>query len=809
MIAHISDDGFNREESVAEHTEKTVYLCREKGKKCGIPQIMSLCGMLHDIGKNKRRFDDYIHADERERKKLRGKIGHASTGAKYIYDKNHESSGKVKILTELTAYAVAAHHGLFDCVNEEQLDLFSKKLSKVEDYDEACFNAEHGYLQQYKPEKVFVKAEEEFDRIWDKMKKVVEMIKSIILKKEIQDKKEVLSDCRSFLFACLQRLLLSILIDADWEATADFMNDVDTLLKRNDMDHKKIFAKARENFETYMQTKNRSTRLSDLTDREKEINEGRNRLQEECRQFAKHPAGIYCLPIPTGGGKTLSSLAYALEYCKRHPETERIIYVSPYISITEQNAKVFREAIGQEEWILEHHSSVIKDTVKDDEDYRKDRFAQQDINWEEPFICTTFVQFMNTLFSDQGRSIRRMHRLVNSVIIIDEVQSMPVKCVHTFNQMINFLNAVCNADIILCTATQPALEDAVYPVCYSEPKYMIKDAATWFARFERVKIHISELGQKYTFDRLGDEIKCQMDKYRSILVILNTKSAVGKLYDILKELPVHLEYLTTNLCAEHRSDKIRAVKEKLRDGQEKVVVVSTNLIEAGVDISFECVYRSMTGLDSLAQSAGRCNRNGEMASGVLKLIQLEGENTGNMEELLQNTDVTEDILYDYRKSGRDESLLTPTWMDRYFKKLYSHSEDKMNFPIRQMDTSIMELLSGGFPCTEKKNHMNQAYKTAGREYRVIDNHSFGVIVPYKEGNDILEDIRQTSDLSEIKTYIRKAQRYTVNVRENQLKKFDGLIQRVSDDIPGLYMVAAPGAYTEERGITAEWEPLIF
>lgn len=813
MIAHISDDGSGREESVAEHTEKTAYLCREKGKRCGISQIMSLCGIFHDMGKNKQKFDDYIHADERERKKLRGKIGHASTGAKYIYDRNHENSLKAKVFTELVTYAVAAHHGLFDCVNEERTDFFSAKLSKVEDYEEACRNAERDYLQKYEPEKVFEKAEDEFDPIWDKMKKVVEMIKSLMLEKDIRNKK-VLPDCRSFLFASLQRLLLSVLIDADWEATTDFMNDVDTLSKDIDVDHKKIFAKAGENFEAYMKEKRCSICHSDLTDREREIMEARDRLQEECREFAKYPAGIYCLPIPTGGGKTLSSLAYALEYCKQHPETERIIYVSPYISITEQNAKVFREAIGQDEWILEHHSSVVKDTANGDrdfqqEDYRKNRFAQQDINWEEPFICTTFVQFMNTLFSDQGKSVRRMHRLVNSVIIIDEVQSMPVKCVHTFNQMMNFLNAVCNADIILCTATQPALGDAVYPVCYSEPKYMIKNAAAWFTRFERVKIHVPELGQKYTFDSLGNEIKCQLDKYRSILVILNTKSAVGKLYDILKELPVHVEYLTTNLCAEHRSDKIEGVKKKLREGQEKVVVVSTNLIEAGVDISFECVYRSMTGLDSLAQSAGRCNRNGEMKYGVLKLIQLEGENTGNMEELLLNTDVTEQILYDYQKSGSDESLLTPAWMDQYFKKMYFDSEDKMNFPIRQMDTSIMELLSNGFSCRERKNFMNQAYKTAGREYRVIDDHSFGVIVPYKDGNNILEGIRQASDLAEIKEYIRKAQRYTVNVRENQLGKFNGLIQRVSDHIPGLYMVAAPGAYTEERGITAEWEPLIF
>lgn len=278
----------------------------------------------------------------------------------------------------------------------------------------------------------------------------------------------------------------------------------------------------------------------------------------------------------------------------RHPETERIIYVSPYISITEQNAAVFREAVGQDDWVLEHHSSVVKDITEEDEDYREKRFVQLDMNWEEPFICTTFVQFMNTLFLESGVSIRRMHRLVNSVIIIDEVQSIPMKCIHTFNCMINFLKEVCHSNIVLCTATQPALGKVLYPICYSEPKYMIKHVDTWFHRFERVKIHTPVSGEKYTFESLGKEIVRQMEYYQSILIILNTKSAVGQLYDVLKTSSIQVEYLTTNLCAEHRSDRIENIKKKLKNKQEKIVVVSTNLIEAGVDISFECVYRSLT-----------------------------------------------------------------------------------------------------------------------------------------------------------------------------------------------------------------------
>lgn len=663
MTAHISDDGTGREESVAEHTEKTVHLCRMKGRRCGISQIMSLCGMLHDMGKNKKAFDDYIHADEKERKKLRGKIGHASTGAKYLYDRYHENGGKVKVLVELITYAVAAHHGTFDCVNEERNDLFSAKVSRVEDYDEACNNARAGYLDQYEPDQVFAGAKEEFDLLWDKMKHVVQTLNINTLN---INKKEILTDCQLFLFASLQRLLLSILIDADWEATSDFMNDVDTMEKQGGPDSAEVFAKAEENFESYMQELHRTVPLSQMTEREKKIMEGRNRLQ-------------------------------------------------------------------------------------------------QDINWEEPFICTTFAQFMNTLFSDQSACVRRMHRLVNSVIIIDEVQSMSVKCVHTFNQMMNFLNAVCHADIILCTATQPTLQKTPYPVCYSETKDMIKEVEHWFERFERVKIQIPGTEHKYTLERLGEEILAQTDRYPSILVILNTKSAVGILYDILKDSPIQVEYLTTNLCAEHRSDKIEHIKQKLKEGKEKIVVVSTNLIEAGVDISFACVYRSMTGLDSLAQSAGRCNRNGERECGDLYLIQLDSENTGNMEELIQNTRVTEQVLFDYRKSGSDDNLLMPKWMNRYFEYVFKHTVDKMNFPIRQKDTSIMELLTKGFTYAEKKNVMNQAYKTAGQAYRVIDDRSFGVIVPYKKGSELIDAIAESSDAAEIKKLIRKAQRYTVNV----------------------------------------------
>ncbi len=813
MTAHISDDGLGREESVAEHTEKTTFLCAQKGKRCGLSKVMSLCGLFHDLGKNKQKFHDYLHEDESTRQKLRGSIAHASTGAKYIYDRYHGEEGSKKYMAEMISYAIAAHHGLFDCVDEDHTDIFSEKLDKVEDYDTACINAEKDYLNTYERDKILADACQEFDIIWNKIKVLFDRLKPMVASKNEKDKREALYDCRLFLFSCLQRLILSLLIDSDWEATSDFMDNVDTLTKQSEFypqdDPQEIFRQAKENFDIYMEKRRQSANISRMSDREKKIFDARNSLQSACRQFARHPAGVYCLPIPTGGGKTLSGLAYALEYCGQHREVERVIYVSPYISITEQNARVFRQAIGNDEWILEHHSSVVRTDKQEDEDYRHNRFSQYDINWEEPFICTTFVQFMNTLFSDKSGSIRRMHRLANAIVIIDEVQSMPLKCIHTFNYMINFLNAVCNTNIILCTATQPDLEEAKCPICYSKPKNMIENVTDWFHIFDRVKVNTPGKNQKYTFESLGNEIADKTAEYHSILVVLNTKSAVKKLYDILREQNINTVYLTTNLCAEHRSDRIHSIKEILSKKQENIVVVSTNLIEAGVDISFECVYRSMTGLDSLAQTAGRCNRNGEIERGIVNLIMLEGENTGNMTELLENVRIAENIIYQYKESGNTGSLLEPEWMDAYYRAVYFGASDKMNFPIEKKDTNILELLSKGFIPEKKKNYMNQAYKTAGQWYRVIEDHSFGVIVPYKKGAELIDSIQKSKNMSKIKAYIRQAQRYTVNVRESQLKNFDGLIEPVSDKIPGLYMAAAPGAYHNDYGITPEWETLIF
>ena len=796
MIAHISEDGCNRIQTVVEHTEGVYELCAKKAQKIHIANIARLCAIFHDIGKEKQRFQDYLLADEIQQKSLKGKIEHSSAGAKYIYDHYHGSTELVcKLLAELVSYAIAAHHGMFDKVNEEGELYWKKRLERAQDYDEVCENAKRDIFVHYDIDKILEGAKDELD-FW--------LGRFVVLSGH--NKEEMY-----FYFSCLQRLLLSVLIDADWEDTANFMTNKQEDEKGAEVVN--IFEKAAKNFDQYMVDLKEKFKEEPRGEQEREIYRIRNAIQKECSEFAGCSAGIYCLSIPTGGGKTLSGLAYALTYAKQHPETERIVYVAPYISVIEQNVDIIKDAVGNANWVLEHHSNVIAEGEHQDEESN----MWMDINWDEPFVCTTFVQFMNTLFSDKKQAIRRMHRLANAVIIIDEVQAMPIKCIYTFNSMINFLNEVCGANVVLCTATQPQLDNArlEHRIRYSEPTEMVGNIETRFKQFDRVDIVSPQHKGAVSFEELAEHILTNLQRYQSILAVLNTKSAVKYLYEcLLEHVSDELEfyYLTTNLCAEHRSDVIRDIKQLCKRKDRKCIVVSTNLIEAGVDISFECVYRSMAGLDSIAQSAGRCNRNGELDRGVLYMVDVADENKGKMKELLSAINATEHVLYN---RGNTKDLLAPSVMTEYYNFFYLTQEqrEQMKFPIKRFDTDIYRLLYAGFESEDKTivDYINNAaYKTVGREYQVIDQNMVGVIVPYKKGREVIHNMQQVNSYQEMQKWIRIAQRYTVNIPYYRLKQYmdQGIIYCCSDKFPEIYF-ASLGGYHSKMGFTGEIEDMIF
>lgn len=796
MLAHISEDQL-REQTVAEHTQGVYELCGNKGRKLQIANIAQLCAIFHDIGKEKKVFDDYIKADIDVQRSLKGKIEHSSSGAKYVFEKYHTGDKLDVLLSEIISYAVAAHHGVFDCVNKQGSINFTHRIEQVQNFEEVCHNSEEEILSKYDIDKIYDKAKKE---LYDVFQKIISLIK-----KEQSGKTEIKREL-NFYLACFQRLVLSILIDSDWEDTAKFMREIESVI----FESKEVFAKASNNFQKYMETIKVSFSKKKRTDKENEIFKIRNEIQNECIAFAKNEVGIYRLSIPTGGGKTLSGLSYALAFAKEHPGTERIFYIAPFISVIEQNVDVIKKAVGNDEWVLEHHSSVIRENEMDDKN------VWTDFSWEEPFVCTTFVQFMNTLFSDKKQAIRRMHRLTNSVIIIDEVQAIPVKCVYTFNYMMNFLQRVCNANIVLCTATQPELDYNKFacPILYSQPTDMISNLGMRFKQFERVKVIPQKRKKNYKLCELAEEIGRQVNTYQSILVVLNTKDAVSSVYNKLNEIveeSVHVEYLTTNLCAEHRSEKIKMIKLGLEDREHggKWIVVSTNLIEAGVDISFECVYRSMAGLDSVAQTAGRCNRNGERERGDVFIVNVEDENKGRMEELLDAINATQYVLTECDSSS---SILSPQYMKTFYKQYFFMEEYKMSFPIEEYDTNIFKILSMGFKEREKTKfaYIKQAYKTAGRYYQVIDQSSVGVIVPYGEGRQIVNQVQEVCNYREMKLLIRKAQRYTVNIPQYKLEQYceKGIISPCKEPFSNIYF-ATHGSYNKDMGMTGEIEDLFF
>ena len=781
-LAHYSEDGTNQ--LLQSHISGVANRAREAGDMIGIGNTAYLVGLLHDLGKVSDSFQSYLRKEEGSAGK--GEVNHTSAGAEVLWNLFGKSiAGQdMRLLAELLCYAISAHHGLYDIITMEDVDKFEERLMHIKapelSEEFARWSADTGISNQ---------------KLVGLMKEVCKEFQERFLKTFLKIKQQ---NSNEYLFyaGCFERLLLSIQIDSDWTDTAEAMNPQNRVESPKGSD---VFPYAWQNYQAYMKQLQKKSEKNTLTEKEKAINSVRNQIQTECLEFTKNGAGIYCLPIPTGAGKTLTSLGYALKYANEHlelEEVERIFYISPYISVTEQNAHVIKEAVGNPDWVLEHHSNVINSDEKE---------GDCDTSWEDRIICTTMVQFLNTLFSDRKKSIRRFHKLKKSIVILDEVQSLPIKTIHTFNLMMNFLHQVCEANIILCTATQPNLDSKYVrrKIWYSEQRNMISELSKRYEQFERVKIvsHIS--AEKETMENFGRQIAKTLTEKNSVLVIFNKRQPVADFYDYIKELleDVDIYYLTTNLCAEHRSRKIVEIKRKLREKKRKILIVSTNLIEAGVDLSVECVYRSLAGIDSIAQAAGRCNRNGEIDQGIVYVFELEGDEPGkNMEELLAAQHETKEIIYRHEKMQANESLIFPKWMQEYYDGMYEKLHNKMDFSLQgeYRGNTIFGLLSKGFEETSPKHILKQAFKTAGERYQVISDTGFTVLVPYGEGKGLIGALEELSDMGSIRKCLRTLQRYTVSVYYNKKEELmEKGVLRECKVLPEVYIALG---YDDEKGL---------
>jgi CRISPR-associated endonuclease/helicase Cas3 len=790
------------EQSVKKHLYNVSKMSKEYGSKISLSATGNLIGILHDMGKGTKKFDSYIHYSSKHPndKSLKGTINNSTAGAKFIYDNFYNTTDPYqKFTAQLISLAICSHHGgLIDCLDLKGIDKFTDRMNPDKDisYDESLDHFKEECLDMAQVKDLFSKAKEE--------------IKSILIKINQIDSS---AKFRWFAFGVLEKYIFSCVIDADRYDTYTFMEGKE---EKQKIDKSALWNELEDKLETTLKSYPKLTRIDLL----------REEVSISCKNFAKNKPGVYQLSVPTGGGKTLSSLRYALEHAKNF-DKDRIFYIIPFTTIIEQNAKEIKDILGHEDMILEHHSNLIIDYSQDNDDEQED-YKLLTERWDSPIILTTMVQFLDTLFSGGTQGVRRMHNLANSVIIFDEIQSIPIKCINMFNSAINFLSNICNATIILCTATQPLLSKAEMPLKLSENANIISDIHEKFEQFKRVNLVDKMIIGGYSTFALKDFILDKMDKVESVLVILNTKNAAKEIFNELKkantDLPIEKQYLishlSTSMCPSHRIKILANMRKRL--GHERVICISTQLIEAGVNISFGCVVRSIAGLDSIAQAAGRCNRHGESSScSDVYIVNVEGENVSKLVDIKKGQECTMRVLNEFKENPNtfDNDLLSPKAMESYYKYYFYDRKGEMNYTLSKpnSDKTIYDLLSGNIEAGDAfisrngcKSHLmlTQAFKTAGNNFQVIDQNTTGVIVPYGEGKELITLINGNCSLGELKQYLKKAQQFSVNLFEldkRKLEEMGGIIGLKNNAIFAL----RDEFYKEDVGVTFENAPMKF
>lgn len=739
-----------------DHLKEVAVLTAEFAEKFGMDQWGYIAGYLHDLGK---------YSDEFQRR-LEGaseKVDHATAGAKEIM-----IAGSNQRMATILSYVIAGHHsGLPDYGTVSGADAcLSRRLEKrLKDYSAA------------------------FSEM-----KIPELPVQFSLQPGISS---------SFQMSFLTRMLFSCLVDADTLNTERFSNSS----QANKRGVTANFPALLKRFHNYMA--NRFPTPS------KRIDYYRAEIFNECIAQAKLSRGLFSLTLPTGSGKTLVSLGFALEHAVLHTALERIVYVIPYTSIIEQNAAIFREVLG-EETVLEHHSNVQHDAEESEEDMNNEKEAHRlrdtrrlsEENWDMPVIVTTNVQFFESLFSNKRSKTRKLHNLTNSVIVLDEAQMMNGTFFKPSMYALEELVRNYGCTVIMCTATQPPASDILnhsstkQEICVKE---IVAQPELRFQQFERVRVSSRGI---ISLDNLADEL----NGLPQALCIVNTRKTSRELFETLQRLQSKstntsegLYHLSARMCPKHRMDILKKVRQRLEAGQP-CLVISTQLIEAGVDVDFPEVYRELAGLDSIAQAAGRCNRNGRLYQGEVRgygkvhVFELErGLPKGRM-SLTGNLART--ILNDSLEKGLDP-LSIPA-IKSYFAELSSFQH------VGSIDSTdgkeiIAKLEKGGrqiaFPFAE-----------IGRDFRMIDEQMEPIIIPYKTDEEkekgvdddktefsiLLNRIRYAPQLS--RDLLRQLQPFMVQLYFYEYNAFKNAGE-LTEIREGIRVLERPGTwYSQHTGV---------
>ena len=772
-------------QSVQDHCRQTANYAGSSLQSIDLYHCAYLAGLVHDCGKFTQAFHDYLWDSVYGKDVKKGSVNHTFSGCRMLLAHFHHSEKDFHDLTcELLAYAIGAHHGLFDCIDNKGTSGFSHRLEKEGiNYEESKGNFLEQCADWPELEQLFSKAHRELEPIYQKIAQTAD---------------QVGDDQLMFFIGQLARLLLSAVIEGDRRDTAEFMNSIPS----------QISPPTSQFWEKYLSRM--ETKLLEFPHK-KEIQIARKSISDLCRKAAEKPGGIYRLHVPTGGGKTLSSLRYALAHASKWSK-QRIIFVTPLLTILEQNAQAIRDFIQDDSIILEHHSNVIE-PEENSEALNPYELAME--SWDSPIIITTLVQLLNTLFLGKTTSIRRYQALCNSVVIIDEVQTVPNHMLSMFNAAVNFLSSVCKTTFVLCSATQPCFQEAEHPLLNNVTDLIPYREHLW-KPFRRTMIQDSGPMQLCEVPEFARQI---LPKVSSLLIICNKKSESEYLYQQFSEEDTNCFHLSSSMCMAHRRDILEKIKDSLANAEisrRKTLCVSTQVMEAGVDISFGCVIRISSGMDSVIQAAGRCNRNGESDDlSPVYIIQCSDENLSHLKEIQRGKQVTESLLYQFQKNPDlfDCDMASDKFISRYYQNLYREEKNIAGYQQYTVPSygTLFQLLSWNddFHDLMKPEQdvytINQAFKTAGSLFHVLDDSSTDIVVPYGEGSKLINDLFSYPDYispQKLKKWLQSAKPYTISIYDYQKKKLSGILTSVHE-----ILVLPPEYYNIHTGLCSEPESI--
>lgn len=701
-----------------EHSENVSNLSMCFAEKFFLPKIGKILGILHDVGKEQESFQKYIRK-ESGYENISEQIGehkHAYVGgiiSREIYGAPFDI---------LITNPVISHHTHLHDTSE-----ISAIVSKEKPKDVAI------------PIGIIPKDD------------ILNELKCFSTAKHIDIKD----------FHHISRLLYSCLVDADYLDTEHFMNKRLSSLRAEHNSLKELYPLL-EHFLRNLKTQSIKTPLNTI----------RECIQMRCRKRANDAVGFFSLTVPTGGGKTLSSLVWAMSHAL-HNGQERIIIAIPYTSIIAQTASVLKSIFGEDN-VLEHHSNFNVDDIKDDKIKQKAKLAAE--NWDYPIIVTTNVQLFESMFASKPSECRKLHNICNSVIILDEVQTLPSDFLLPIVDSLKTYNKVFNCSVLFTTASQPILSGVIEGCNYTASFSGIENITEiipydyhLYKQLRRADIYVDNKIKSY------DDVTNKIIQHKRVLCIVNTRRDAKEIFDRLPKdgITIHLSKM---MCSSHIKSAIDDLKKLLQDNSIPIIrVVSTQLIESGVDIDFPVVFRQEAGVDSILQAAGRCNREGKLEKGKTYVFSLASEHPLPLGSISDGNNARLNM-------GNIDDWFSPETMNNYFINFYSRKSTFDKIDVRQ------------FLYNQKMD-----IDLISKEFKLINDNGYTVIVNWGESSKIVKQLKEFGVTHEL---LRKLNQYTVSLHSNDFKILcdSGAIEEVTENI---YFIRDREYYNNSIGLVAK------